>query len=70
MDEPGSLMRSDFLMSVKTFSALAAAEWKAVFALDTNDASISYAEFVAADWERNWMNLWSKTNSINGWTRL
>lgn len=53
MDEPGSLMRSEFLISVKTFSALAAAEWKAVFALDTNDASISSAEFVG-----KLMDLW------------
>lgn len=42
---------SDFLISVKTFSALAAAEWKAVLALDTNpveDAAIfcSVANFV------------------------
>lgn len=38
------MVESDFFMSVKTFSALAAAELMAVLALDTKDASIFSAE--------------------------
>lgn len=40
---PRSAEESDFLISAKTFSALAAAEWKAVLALETKETSISCA---------------------------
>lgn len=47
---------SDFLMSVKTFSALAAAEWKAVLALETRDGEEEASIFVRAQ-DNQWNQL-------------